>query len=362
MQPGAFLKRPAGTIPGLSDIAGWVRAWRQDLIGCLPATLRKRIGRLDQRIELAMGDDGSTRLELVRGPEREVLDVLAHPDPESLRRLAARPGVPLVLVAASADVLCRRVAFPAQVKDSLSRVLGYELDRLTPFQPHDVFVDHHIVSGRGGERIEVELALVKRNRVERWIAALGAAGASPAALTWPDAWPGANLLPPALRGQRKRGARYLAGFQWLVVILLALAVVLTPLWQRRAAVIDLGERLAAARAKADKVLALRERLDKEVAAANMVVDKKRGEVHAVEVLRRLTEEIPDDAYVTQFSLNGRHVELRGEAAHATALIETLSHDPVFRNAAFRSPVVGVRNTDRERFHIGLEIGAPEAKP
>jgi general secretion pathway protein L len=362
MQLGTFTEGPLWPPRRLSaELSEWSRRWRKDLLECLPALVRRRLGRLEQRLELALSGDGNRAdLRLVRGAESELLVTFGHPDPDAIRRAVARAEAPVVLVVSETDVLRRRATFPVQVKDSLARVLGYELDRLTPFAAQEVFFDHRVLPTRLPGQLEVELALVKRARAERWITALSGAAAAPRALTWPGAWPGANLLPPALRGRRERGARFLIGSLWLTTALLVVAVLTTPLLQKRDIVLRLGERLSDARFKADKVLSLRQRLDKEAASANLVVERKRGSFLVIELLRRLTESIPDDSWVSQMSVHDGRVELRGESRAATALIQTLSQDPAFRNAAFKSPVVGIRNTDRERFHIEFDLVAPEA--
>ena len=105
------------------------------------------------------------------------------------------------------DVLRRSISFPAQVRDNLQQVVRYEIDRLTPFQADQVLFDTSLSgASRRGDRILVELALCRRDRVDPWLLRLREAGSPVDQVTWEDAWPKANLLPADLRPRRGRRA------------------------------------------------------------------------------------------------------------------------------------------------------------
>jgi hypothetical protein len=56
---------------------------------------------------------------------------------------------------------------------------------------------------------------------------------------------------------------------------------------------------------------------------------------------------------------GGEVQIRGESTHATALINLLDQANGITEVAFRSPVVQVAGSDRERFHISLKYERQE---
>jgi Tfp pilus assembly protein PilN len=67
------------------------------------------------------------------------------------------------------------------------------------------------------------------------------------------------------------------------------------------------------------------------------------------VLRELTELMPTDAWLTLLSLDGKGVELTGQAAAASSLIPLLENSPRLERVEFASPVT--RGRDREQFRI-----------
>jgi general secretion pathway protein L len=359
MQIDSLLKMPLGRGP-TSGAGTLLSSWRTGLLDCLPPILRQRLERRDSRLLLTLADGVQGRLELAGGADETL--ALESGDDAALRdavQRAQRADAAVVLSAAPGDVLVRRFNMPAQTRDNLPKVLAYELDRLTPFHSEAVFFDHRILSPVGENQIAVELALVRRDRVEPWIAALGRIGTLADALVWPDAWPGANLLPKERRKKPRRAARILSALLWLSMLALLVAVALTPLVQKNRITASLEQEVAAARVAASEAGRLSARLEQTREAARFILDRKRQALYTSEMLRRLTELLPDHTWVSQLNCNGNTVDFRGESKQATGLIELLSGDPAFSNIGFKSPVVGIRNTDRERFHIQFDFQSAE---
>ena len=350
--PSLFKQGPrSGASLSLSE---GLRRWQDALLECLPAAARSLFDKGEARmvLELSGGDSAEARLE--KGDEVNPVEKPVHNRPEELKTLSGRveqAGVELVLLLPRKDVLLKKVYFPAQVKENLQRVLSYEIDRLTPFQADEVYFDFRQLPSPSETQLQVELACVKRERVATWLQGLESAGRSPQRLQWPGAWSGANLLPNSGR-RGNRGERLLSWLLWGLVLLLAAASLATPLLQKRQIVIGLGERMNAARAEANQATELRSQLEQAGKAANFTRFKRDNVLQVSELLRRLTEQIPDHTWVNQLNVaGGNRVDFRGESEHATELIEILSKDPAFRQIRFKSPVVGIRNTERERFHI-----------
>jgi Tfp pilus assembly protein PilN len=72
-------------------------------------------------------------------------------------------------------------------------------------------------------------------------------------------------------------------------------------------------------------------------------------VRPLPVLRELTEIVPQDAWLTTLTLDGKGVELTGQAAAASGLIPLLENSPRLERVEFASPVT--RGRDREQFRI-----------
>ncbi len=349
-----------GSRSGISlDLPELLQRWQSALLECLPETARKLVAKEQARMVLELsGDTAAARFE--KGDEVRPIAARVSNRPDELKALSNQAngaGVELTLLVPRTDVLLKKVYLPAQVRDNLPRVLSYEIDRLTPFQAADIYFDFRLLPSRAEAQLLVELVCLKRERVATWLQGLDAAGRPPTSMQWPGAWAGANLLPAAVR-RPNRGERLLSWVLWILVLTLIAAVLVTPVLQKREIAIELGERVAAARAEANQVTELRLQLEQAAEAANFIRQKKREVLLESVLLRKLTELIPDHTWVNQLNVSAAgKVDIRGESEHATELIEILSRDPYFRRITFKSPVVGIRNTERERFHIEFRFAS-----
>jgi general secretion pathway protein L len=254
----------------------------------------------------------------------------------------------------AAAVLTRRTSLPSQVRDNLAQVLRYELDRLSPFTPDQVVYDHRIVSGgKGDARIDVVLALTRRDLVDGWLKRLREAGSPVDQVTWEGAWPRANLLTPAERP--RRGQPLLDPTKLLLALLLILgaAALVTPLWQKARTLDTLESEVRKARAQAVQVDQARQELERARHGSTEVLRQKMEQPRMLEMLRELTERIPDDTWVQSLEYQSGEVQVRGESGQATRLIGLLEGAPGISGVSFRSPVTQVAQTGKERFNLAF---------
>ncbi len=255
-------------------------------------------------------------------------------------------------------VLRKRVRFPAATAENILQVVGFEMDRLTPFTAAQVHYDCQIVetSEEDGE-IVVELAVVPRNRISELLHHLQRLGLRVGVIDTHHGWEEMNLLARADRpGPSGIGVFHYAAL-WSLVALLLTAVLLTPLWQQRGVAIVVEQRAEQARQQATAVTALRNEVDQMEELLNQI-PKRRSELRpAVDILRELTELLPDDTWIQQLDLRAGQLELRGLSRQATALIEKIESSPSFSATAFRSPVLQAGG--EQRFHLGARINRLE---
>ena len=357
MQFGNLFKQVPRSWMAVSPMA-LLENWQRALLECLPETLRKPFVKEQARVVLALTGDGA-EATLEQGGEVQPIEILLRSDAEGMRSLAARAeqaAADVILAVPSEAILRRQFRLPAQVKDNLDRVVAYEIDRVTPFSGNDIYFDYRMLPSQVEEQLLIDMAALKRDRVDGWIQGLAGAGRAARQLRWPGAWDSANLLPSNAR-RENRGDRVVLGVLWTLVLVFTASVLATPLVQKRQMVIDMGERLASVRVEANQVAELRERLDQAANSANYLVEKKRNARYASELMRKLTELVPDHTWVNQLNITEGKVDFRGDSKDATGLIEILAAEPTFKKISFKSPVVGIANTDRERFHIELRFDA-----
>jgi general secretion pathway protein L len=104
---------------------------------------------------------------------------------------------------------------------------------------------------------------------------------------------------------------------------------------------------------------VRQELEKARQGSTVVLQLKWDEPRVIDLLRELTDRIPDDTWVQSLEYQNQEVQLRGESGQATALIGLLEEAPGFEGVSFRSPVTQVARTGKERFNLAFTF-SPEA--
>jgi general secretion pathway protein L len=353
-------------IANLSTLPGGelIRRWRDTLIRCLPRPAKHWLAmRRPRLVVVPCGDDA----ELLRqvGAEREAIGSAdlrtAGPLDLGIAGGGKQPWHETWIELPAADVLLRSVTLPVQVRGNLRQVVSYEIDRLTPFTLNDVYFDARIVGTVArGSKLDVALAVCRRDRVTDWLDRLRE-GRSPAAgIRWVDAWPNANLLPPADRPRRPRFAAIATGLLAALIVLLVAAILITPLWQKTQQEEALRRELRSVRIAAEEVEQVRDDLERARLGSVEVLQRKRGQPRMTDLLRELTDLLPDGTWVQTLNVRDGEVDLRGESTQATALIGLLEQGPGISQVTFRSPVMQVGGTGQERFHIAFTYSRPEA--
>jgi general secretion pathway protein L len=81
---------------------------------------------------------------------------------------------------------------------------------------------------------------------------------------------------------------------------------------------------------------------------------RQNRINALELLKELTEILPDTAWLRGLSVADNRVEIEGYADYSTQLIPQLEASPLFANAKFISTITRARD-NKEVFKIGFEI-------
>lgn len=328
---------------------------------CLPAVLRRAL-RLRQRTLLITVTDATTaQLTLIAGEDSEAVGALdldsSAPVPERVLSQCRKFPHCIQLRIPAAAVLTRGVSLPAQVQSNLPQVMRHELDRLSPFQADDVMFDYVLLptSAPQPARITLELALCRRDRVTDWLTRLNSAGAPVDRIDWAGAWANANLLLPELRPRRRSRPFGFTQSLLMAALLLAVATLLTPIWQKTRHAEALDAELRRVRAQAVTVDEVRQELERARASSLAVLRQQQEQPSLLALLLELTERLPDDTWIQTFEYDHGRVDLRGESAQATALIARLEQAPGIAEVAFKSPVTQIARTGKERFNLSFRV-------
>ena len=327
-------------------------------MACLPVSLQRVFSPEPTRLILQVSDGEILALhrdaEGTRGLGRCSLQV---PDAEMLLEDSPTSAWDQVVLCLPADeVLSRTLSLPAAAEANLHQVVGFELDRFTPFTPEQVYYDARVVERNPAvKRLQVALTVALRPMVDSLLERIAKMGIQPDSISVIDADGSVNLLPPEKRPRRNR-AKY--RFQWILaalMLVLLLVAAAVPLWQQRALVISLLPKVQAAQVRAERILALREQLQSSIESAGFLVQKKQRMPLVIDIIDELTRILPDNTYVEQLNLKDGAVQVRGQSQEASALIGLVEGSALFRNVTFLSPVTADRRTGRDRFFLSAQI-------
>lgn len=256
--------------------------------------------------------------------------------------------------------LDKQMELPLAAAENLRQVLGFEMDRHTPFKTEQVYFDYRVLRrDTQARRLTLQLVVVPRPTIDsaqelltRWGAP--AQAAYPTTATPPQA-DAINLIPST---QRKAGPSPLRGLNLallLVTLLLALVALGIPVVVKRQASIELIPLVERAKQVAETTQALKREQEKLAAEYNFMLDKKKSTVPVIVLLDELSRLLPDDTWVQQFTLNGKEMQIQGETGSSSKLIALLENARVLHDANFRSPISKGNAPNSERYHLAAEI-------
>lgn len=376
-QPGSTFGDRLGrmgtrVVPGVGGYLSW---WGRSLAAWLPPSVRRTLGLGRGRLLLQLDRD---EVQLRRQRDDALIDIERLPLPALVARshagddvLAALLGsrlaeLPRWLMLPAASSLTRRISLPASALERLRDVVGFEIDRQTPFTADAVAFDARVRGRRESDgQLDVELVVVPRELLDDQRTALGplASGLAGIEVAGADAAPlGVNLLAPAERRQRRDPAG-----RWNVVLAaVALLAVLALMWQllenRRSAAAAL-EQTIASRAESGRRAAMQRQQLAAVLEGQVFLDRLRAErAPATEVLDELTRRLPDSTYLEKLSINGDQLMLIGLSTQAAALIGELQGADQWRSPALAGALQPDPQSGRDRFTLTANLAPAVATP
>lgn len=350
---------------GMMEAAQFLSWWWRQLVGLVPPGLARFAS--SGREELVVEAQGAELAAHFRGRRlgagrfaRDAGGASALAD--AVRAVRRRPP-PVVLRLAEPEVLRKPVRLPLAALSSLPQVLAFEMDRETPFTADELCWDFSVARrDRAASRLDVELLLVPRPVVERLAGLLRAHGLPPVAVeaAGNDGRPPVRLR----RGWREEDAaprrrRNLVRGLVAVNAVLALLLAATPFIRQQRALDAVGMRLDAARPGFEAATALRRERDRLSEASDLLRTERGRAPGALRVLQATTHALPDDTWLTEFTLRGAQLTLTGQSPSAAGIIGRLSAAPPLRDPAFTAPIVRREGSAApEQFTVLLSTAPP----
>jgi general secretion pathway protein L len=164
-----------------------------------------------------------------------------------------------------------------------------------------------------------------------------------------------NLLPDSVTRARAGLGGRLAMALLVVALLLSAAALYLPLERERTLLAATEAELAKVRGEALVVDGLKTQIEEMLQRGSFVVERKRGEYGAIELLDELTRLLPDHTWVLKFGLRDGRLSLSGYSAKPSSLIGLLEASELLTQVRFKSPVTMDQKIGLERFNLGATL-------
>ena len=323
----------------LAEFFTW---WRQHMLELVPEALRRGTGPESNALVVDATTPDIITLYRRRSGVEARLSQLRLDEPGMLNLRATlngrSGGEALLLRLPGSTVLERQVTLPLPAESDIERVLTYDMERLTPFTAEEVYWAYAVESrDRARARLQLRLTFIPRAPVQDLIDTLADCGGRPSLI---EADPGSRPCIIRLQHVSATGkiARMSPRAAAAALAALGVMAVVSPFLKQslelsaaQSAIDGLAPRIAL-------VNTLRNRIAGAGAGGDAVTSETKRLGDMMEALAAITEILPDDSYLTEFTMRERKMTLSGQSASAPKLISALSDDPRIRNPAFTAPV------------------------
>jgi general secretion pathway protein L len=344
--------------------------WIGELSDMVPKRLKMAFAGDASLVDVMVSDDALVHVRATGNALHEVKRVPAG----SIEELLRSAGRDVRVVIPPTEVLRKKVVLPLATEENLLDVVGFDMDRQTPFTADQVYFGARIAHRDAArERLDVNVVAVPRTMLEPALAQMRAAGMSIHSIVAADEITG-GATPTELLPRNAEPARRWSAMQRLNVglivagLLLLLIATVLPIWQKRETVrelIPLSAKVGAEYKVTQKIVDEYTRLANEF---NYIAGKKHGVYPTVMLLDEITKISPDTTWIQNFELKSlaktRELQLTGEAAAVSKVIESLEQTPFLQNTSQRAQTRQGSRPNVEFFTLASEVKPrplPEAK-
>ncbi len=264
------------------------------------------------------------------------------------------------------QALQKRLFLPAAAQENLQQVVGFELDRYTPFSTEHVYFAANVLGKTEFGQIEVLLVLTPKTLLDDCLARLQALGVQPAAVdfslaatVYPASVPRYTLLPEQVRPRPNNWVRTVHWSLNALLLLLLVATLAWPIWQEGEAVDSLKRQLKTLEKETTLIEGQQSEIDALREQTQRLIGIKSESPSLVAVLNELSVLLKDDTWLTHYQYAEKRLQIQGQSPAASSLIGVLEASPYFSNVSFVSPLSQDKATGRERFQISMDVAAPK---
>jgi len=358
------------TTPLLYTLADFWSWWIAELGGILPKSVHAAILPSVERLHLEPNDRevivsrGTSETYHQIGRYPLTASALTSEQVREVKDLTSRTREVLLCLPKD-KVLIKTLTLPLAAEENLREVLGFEMDRQTPFSLEQVYYDYAISARKSkNNALTLDLVVTPRQFLDDLLGKLNGVGFKPHQATICRGKTGQmlpiNLLHEKDRQHRPDSARYLNLALGALALALLLGTVALPLMNKLHVIHVLEAKVELAAGKAELTRRLRDEVEYLGTGSQFLLKKKQATLSVLEITNELTHILPDDTWINQLDIKGQEVQIQGQSTSAAALIPLIESSDSLHNPHFRSPVTKMPRSNTERFHLSAEVAMEPA--
>lgn len=348
----------------LQNLINW---WMTGLTYLLPASIRNVINPPSDRITISF--DGNRIVfkhysgrSLERVNERSCLtenDDIEKALTQEWLTEKSKTEPEIILLVADEKVLRKTILLPPVALENLREVLGYEMDRRTPFSVEQVYFDYLLEENdEGNNQLKVLLFASPKEHIDQMLKLLDSWDIGPNVINVIN--PGINintlnLLPAEKRNANNNQANKLTLLLVVAAFCLFLAVLYVPLIKQDELLNQLETEIADSRDVVNKLKDLKLHKKALFDKASFLISKRNDYIPVIDILNELTRILPDDTWLVRFSLTNGEIQLQGESTIASLMIQSIESSDILNDVKFRSPVITNAATQKDKFNISAKL-------
>lgn len=332
--------------------------WGEGLYRGLPSSFRSLFRVSQPSLTLYMANERLALSWQQDGKRREcgeyVLDS-AFDFARIAKKVARSRNYQLKLELDEKQTLHLQHTFPEGVQDNIKQVVGYQLDRITPFSLDTAYFDAKVAKhDKANKMVVADIYVSPKTHIEQYLAKLRALGvpdinvisaiASPTQLTKGLSATTTASAPASL-------------WPFYLFIMALIASLAAPILYKERRLGQIDEAIASLQQKASAQIEVRDQLLAAEETLTFIGEKRKTAPVMLDVVEHLSAEIPPHTWVERLEINGNQVQIRGESEQALSLIDTLEISPYFEAVSFKSPVTRNPNSGKDKFHLQANVEA-----
>lgn len=264
--------------------------------------------------------------------------------------------------------LVRKIDLPQAAKENLEEVIGYELDQYVPFNAEQVQLGYKIDKQNSNEdKLWLDLAVIPKEKITQIVnmcdektIALDAIDVNLTQDTeQAPSFLGINLLP-----KDKRKAKNYFNLKLNLALTVVLAgliyfVMYTSITNKEEKIQQLTDVNSQLQKQAKTAKLLKKELKEAIVSSKFLQNKSKNYPHLVAILAEVTNILPDDTYLTRFTLNHENFMITGQSDNANSLIPKLEKSKNWYVPELNGGIITDPRTNKEKFTIKSLLQEPK---